>query len=68
MQFHFHANQSYFHKKGFGLRLALKQRYKGTQKWPIVNGQSEILFWNSTVSKFDYDVVILPVDTAHLTV
>ena len=34
MQFHFHANQSYFHKNGFALRLALKQRHKGTRKWP----------------------------------
>ena len=32
MQFHFHVNQSHFQKKGFALRLALKQR---TQKWPI---------------------------------
>ena len=35
MQFHFHANQSHFHKNGFALRLALKQSHKGTQKWPI---------------------------------
>ena len=35
MQFHFHANQSHFHKNGFALRLALKQRHMGTQKWPI---------------------------------
>ena len=35
MQFHFHANQSHFHKNGFALRLALKQRHKGTWKWPI---------------------------------
>ena len=35
MQFHFHANQSHFHKKSFTLRLALKQRHKGTRKWPI---------------------------------
>ena len=34
MQFHFHANQSHFHKNGFALRLALKQRHKGTRKWP----------------------------------
>ena len=25
MQFHFHGNQSHFHKNGFALRLALKQ-------------------------------------------
>ena len=36
MQFHFHANQSHFHKSDFALRLALKQRHKGTQKWPIL--------------------------------
>ena len=34
MQFHFHANQSHF-RNGFALRLALKQRHKGTRKWPI---------------------------------
>ena len=36
MQFHFDAKQSQFHKNGFALRLALKQRHKGTRKWPIV--------------------------------
>ena len=35
MQFHSHANQSHFHKNGFVLRLALKQRHRGTRKWPI---------------------------------
>ena len=35
LQFHFHANQSHFRKNGFALRLALKQRHKGTRKWPI---------------------------------
>ena len=35
MQFHFHANQSHFHKNGFALRLVLKQRHKGTRKWPM---------------------------------
>ena len=35
MQFHFYANQSHFHKNGFALRLALKQRHKGTRKWPL---------------------------------
>ena len=34
MQFHFHVNQSHFHKNGFALRFALKQRHKGTRKWP----------------------------------
>ena len=36
MQFHSHANQSHFHNNGFALILALKQRHKGTRKWPIV--------------------------------
>ena len=36
MQFHFHENRSHFHKNGFALRLALKQRHLGTRKWPIV--------------------------------
>ena len=35
MQYHFHANQSQFHMKGFALRLALNKRHKGTTKWPI---------------------------------
>ena len=35
MKVHFHANQSHFHKNGFTLRLALKQRRKGTRKWAI---------------------------------
>ena len=32
MQFHFHANQSQFHKNGLALGLALKQRHKRTRK------------------------------------
>ena len=43
MQFHFHANQSHFHKNGSALRLALKQRHKGPQKWPI-SGRLTISF------------------------
>ena len=31
-----HPNQSRFLKNGFALRLHLKQRHKGTQKWPII--------------------------------
>ena len=30
------ACRTHFHMKGFALRLALKQRHKGTRKWPIV--------------------------------
>ena len=44
MQFHFHANQSHFHKNSFALRLALKQRHKGTRKWPIKTCPSRMLF------------------------
>ena len=36
MQFHFHTNQSHFHKNGFALRLALKQRHKVTREWPVL--------------------------------
>ena len=31
----FCINQSHFHKNGSALRLAFKQRHKGTRKWPI---------------------------------
>ena len=30
------ACRTHFHKKGFALRLVLKQRHKRTRKWPIV--------------------------------
>ena len=37
--FDLHENEpvcrTHFHKNGFALRLVLKQRHKGTQKWPI---------------------------------
>ena len=29
------ACRTHFHMKGFALRLTLKQRHKGTRKWPI---------------------------------
>ena len=29
------ACRTTFHMKGFALRLVLKQRHKGTRKWPI---------------------------------
>ena len=35
IQFHFHENQSHFHKNGFTLRLALKHRHNGTRKWSV---------------------------------
>ena len=31
----FSCQSSHFHKNGFALRIALKQRHKGTRKWPI---------------------------------
>ena len=39
-QFHFHANQTHFHKNGFALRLALKKRHKETRRWSIVFDQN----------------------------
>ena len=39
MQFHSNANQSRFHKNGFVLRLAVKQRHKGARKWPIADAK-----------------------------
>ena len=35
VQFHFHAIHRYFNNNDFVLRLALKQRHKGTHKWLI---------------------------------
>ena len=29
------ACRTHFHMKGFALRLVLKQRHKGTRKWPV---------------------------------
>ena len=34
LQVHFHATKTHFHKNGFELRLVLKQRQKGTRKYP----------------------------------
>ena len=55
MQFHFHANQTHFHKNGFALRLALKQRHKGTRKWPtattgVHNGIYSICFLHKVIA------------------
>ena len=42
--FDLHENESacrtYFHMKGFALRLVLKQRHKRTRKWPIMSLES----------------------------
>ena len=35
MIFYFHANETYFLKKGFALTLVLKVRALGTWKWPM---------------------------------
>ena len=35
MIFYFHANETYFLKKGFALTLVLKVRALGTWKWSI---------------------------------
>ena len=41
---------SHFHKNGFALRLALKQRQKGTRKWPIALAQRLVQFWELSKS------------------
>ena len=33
--FHSHARRTYFHMKGFAVRLPFKVRVFGTWKWPI---------------------------------
>ena len=35
MSFHYDANKTHFHNKGFALSLVLKVRFFGTRKWPI---------------------------------
>ena len=44
MQFCFHVDQSHFQQNGFRLRLALKQRHKGTRKWPISCDSLSLVF------------------------
>ena len=64
LQVHFHAKQTYFlinlfltYLNGFALRLVLKQRHKGTRKWPIKIIQlgiimtSESKFWLSEINE-----------------
>ena len=54
MQFHFHANQSHFRKNGSALRLALKQRHKGTRKWPICDDRlKKTTFEDKTMNSED---------------
>ena len=54
MQFHFYANQSHFHKNGFALRLALKQKHKGTRKWPIIIWLCLTTTENYHIHEFDW--------------
>ena len=44
LQVHFHANKTHFHMKDFVRGLVLKQRQKGTRKWPIAR-LSTLLPW-----------------------
>ena len=43
-EFNLHENEpvggAHFHMNGFALRLVLKQRHKGTRKWPNSLGSS----------------------------
>ena len=59
MQFHFHANQSHFHKNGFKLRLALKQRHKETRKWPIAFLAIPCMMWKTDQIKCYVDMQVL---------
>ena len=36
IQFHFHVNQSHFSQNSFALRLAMKQRHKGTRQCLLI--------------------------------
>ena len=40
------ACRTHFHKKGFALRLVLKQRHKGTRKWPVVTKSKALHHWS----------------------
>ena len=62
MQFHFHANQSHFHKNGLALRLAFKQRHKGTRKWPVSNFETVSL---KIISKSNQTLKIVMISATH---
>ena len=49
LRVHFHANQSHF----FVLGLVLKQRHKGTQKWPIEKGKISTSLMNKEGDRFN---------------
>ena len=63
---HFHANQNYFHEKGFSRELVLKPRHKVTRKWPIQQLASLELKFNTNLNSSngycnytkDYEMVI----------
>ena len=44
MMFHSRANKTHFHKKGCALRLILKVRVFGTQKWPLVRDSKTVTY------------------------
>ena len=46
-----------FHKNDFALKLALKQRHKGTRKWPIRHGKNTT--YEPGLSDFPVVVVIV---------
>ena len=59
LQFNFHSNQSHFRKNSLALRLTLKQRHKGTQKWPIkpaldFNALERLVLKNKIISNLDF--------------
>ena len=53
LRVHFHANQSHFYKNGCVLGLVLKQRHKGTQKWPIEKGKISTSLMNKEGDRFN---------------
>ena len=59
MQFHFHANQSHFHKNGFALRLTLKKTHKESLKWPIVIGKTFDNICIEVLSKFGQQQLVM---------
>ena len=72
--FDLHENQTacrtWFHLKGFALRLVLKQRHKRTRKWPIANWQINLCSW-VPVSKKGFTIhltlfIIMLTRTSHL--
>ena len=58
-EFDLHENEpvggTHFHMNGFALRLDLKQRHKGTRKWPIVLGLVGGLVWSHMNGLLPFD-------------